>query len=82
MAGSAAQFAKWFVRVLEPQVVEYKFKARNEEVQAKKFVCLLVSDNPQQYAEAIVPFSFTKKGAAEEAALRFKVGMGNTEACF
>lgn len=74
MTGSAAKFAKWIVRVLEPRVVAYKFNSRKEEVHAKKFQCLLVSNNAKQYAEAIVPFNFQKKDAADKAAQQFKEG--------
>ena len=61
MSGRAAKYARWVVRVVEPELVEYQFKGRLETVFAKKFMCRLVSKDPKQYVEAIVPFSFVKK---------------------
>ena len=39
MNGTTAKFAKWYVRVLDPKVITYKFQAKGETVQATKFEC-------------------------------------------
>ena len=74
MNATTQKFAKWIVRVVAGRVIPYKFTARGEQVQATKFACLLVSKNPKEYMQGIVPFSFTNKSAAAEAAKKFKDG--------
>ena len=43
MNGSTGLFAKWYVRILNPQTVNYSFTARSEEILATMFQCVLVS---------------------------------------
>ena len=68
---TTAKFAKFIVRVLDPQVREYDFFARGEKIQAKKFECVLVSANPAEYLLGSVPFSFSNRQAADHAAAKF-----------
>ena len=49
MNSTTAKFAKWYVRVIDPKVIQYSFAARNEKVGAEKFQCELVSNAPSQY---------------------------------
>lgn len=71
MNGTTAKYAKWFVRVLDPKVIEYSFQAKGERVEAKKFQCVLVSSDPKQYMMGLVPFDFKDRGAAANAAQKF-----------
>ena len=64
---STAKHAKWIVRILCPRLIDYTFTARGELVQATKFVCLLVSEDPHHYLPATVPFSFQDRRAAQKA---------------
>ena len=66
-----AKFAQWIVRILDPKVIEYTFLARGEEVQAKKFQCILVSENNKEYLPGVVPFSFSDPNAATDAAAKY-----------
>ena len=66
-----AKYAKWYVRVLDPKVIDYTFTARNEKVEAQKFSCVLVSNAPAQYMLGAVPFSFKNRTAAVEAFRKF-----------
>lgn len=66
--------ATWLVRVLAPKVVKYKFHARGAEVQATRFVCILVSKDPRQFMLGSVPFSFSDTQAAAKAFLQFTEG--------
>ena len=72
MNGTTAKFAKWYVRIIDPKVIEYSFIARGQEVQAKKFECILVSNDPSQYMLAFAPFNFQEKQAAVKAYEKFK----------
>ena len=49
MNSQTAKYAKWYVRILDPKVVEYKFYAKGEAVQAQKVQCILVSNAPEQH---------------------------------
>ena len=49
MNSTTAKFAKWYVRVIDPKVIQYSFTARNEKVDAEKFQCVLVPNAPEQY---------------------------------
>ena len=71
MNGTTAKYAKWFVRVLDPKVIEYSFQSKGERVAAKKFQCVLVSSDPKQYMMGLVPFDFKDRGAAANAAQKF-----------
>ncbi len=75
MNSTTSKFAKWFVRVIHPKIVDYTFQARGETVQAKKFVCVLVSQDPAQYMLGIVPFSFNDREAPQKAFAKFKPNM-------
>ena len=66
-----AKYARWIVRILHPRLINYKFKARGEEVAATKFQCLVVSDTPEQYAWAIIPFAFQNRAAPQTGMDRF-----------
>eukprot|EP00969_Alexandrium_andersonii_P262309 11596069-Alexandrium_andersonii.AAC.1 len=46
---TTAKFAKWYVRVCDPKIVDYSFQSRGEKVGAQKFQCVLVSHAPEQY---------------------------------
>lgn len=74
MNETTGKFARWVVRVCEPHVTEYTFMARNERVQASKFECWLVSQDPTQYIMGLVPFSFQNRAAATQAMNHFKEG--------
>ena len=74
MNTSTQKYAKWVVRVVTGRVVEYQFTARGETVHAAKFVCILVSKNPKEYMQGCVPFSFSNRAAAADAAKKFKDG--------
>ena len=41
MNACATEFAKWYVRIIDPKVNEYTFQARNEKVNAQKMSALL-----------------------------------------
>ena len=71
MNSQTAKFAKWYVRVLDPKVIEYSFTTRGEDVQAQKFQCVLVSHAPEQYMLGLVPFDFKGRSAAQTAAKKF-----------
>ena len=71
MNSQTAKFAKWYVRVLDPKVIEYSFSSKGEEFQAKKFQCVLVSHAPEQYMLGLVPFDFKNRTAATTAAAKF-----------
>ena len=74
MRGSTAKHAQWFVRVLNPKEIEYTFVARSEAVNASKFECLLVSQDPKQYMLATVPFRLKDREAAKKAKAKFGDG--------
>ena len=59
MNATTSKFAKWYVRVVDPKVVDYNFKARGEFVAAQKFECVLVSKDPAQYMLGLVPLAST-----------------------
>ena len=72
MNATTAKFAKWYVRIIDPKVIEYSFHARGQDVQAKKFECILVSNDPSQYMLALVPWNFQDKEAAVKAFEKYK----------
>ena len=71
MNATTSKFAKWYVRVIDPKVIDYSFKARGETVAAQKFECVLVSKDPAQYMLGLVPFVFSDRQAAAKALTRF-----------
>ena len=46
MNSAIGKFAKWYVRVVDPKVIPYKFWARGEEVAVERFECIVVSKGP------------------------------------
>ena len=72
MNGTTSRFAKWYVRVCDPKVVDYTFKARGETVDAQKFQRVLVSNAPEQYMLGLVPFDFKDRRAAANALRKFE----------
>ena len=72
MNGQIAKYGKWYARIIDPKVIPYEFKSKNETVYAEKFECVLVSKNPKQYMLATVPFSFNDRSAATKAKGTFR----------
>ena len=72
MNGQIAKYGKWYARIIDPKVIPYEFKSKNEIVYAEKFECVLVSKNPKQYMLATVPFSFNDRSAATKAKDTFR----------
>jgi hypothetical protein len=71
MNEGTAKYAKWYVRIISPQIVPYCFFAKGEQVHAKKFQCVLVSADPSQYMFGLVPFDFKNREAAQQAYSKF-----------
>jgi hypothetical protein len=71
MNSQTAKFAKWYVKILDPKVVDYSFFSRGESIHAQKFQCVLVSHVPEQYMLGFVPFDFKDRNAATKAAQKF-----------
>ena len=71
MNGTTGKFAKWYVRIIDPRIIDYTFTARSEAVNAQKFECVLVSNDPAQYMLGLVPFSFSDRQAATKAFQKF-----------
>ena len=72
MNSTIGKFAKWYVRIIDPKIIQYEFKSRGETVSAEKFECVLVSKDPAQYMLATVPFSFADRLSATKALDAFK----------
>ena len=70
MKGTTSKLAKWYVRVVDPKVIDYSFESRGETVVAQKFQCVLVSKDPAQYMLGLVPFNFSDRQAATKALTR------------
>ena len=66
------KFSKWYVRIIDPKIIQYELRSRYETVAAERFECVLVSKDPTQYMLATVPFSFNDRLAAKKALDRFK----------
>ena len=66
MNSTIGKFARWYVRIIDPKIIEYEFKSKGETVSAKKFECVLVSKDPAQYMLATVPFSFNDRLSAKK----------------
>ena len=75
MNSATAKHAYWLVRVISPKVVQYQFMSRSEIVNASKFECLLVSEDPKQFIIGTVPFSFGAKDAALKAQAKYLEGL-------
>jgi len=71
MNSTTSKYAKWFVRIIHPKVIDYTFRSRSEVVNAQKFECLLVSQDEAQYMFGSVPFVFADREAAKKAFSRF-----------
>ena len=71
MNNTTAKYARWYVRVLDPKVIDYSFLCKGERIPAKKFQCILVSKAPDQYMLGLVPFDFKDRNAATKAAAKF-----------
>ena len=71
MNSTAAKLAKWYVRVIDPKIIDYTFIAHGEQIKAQKLQCVLVSKDPGQYMLGLVPFDFNDRGAASAALKRF-----------
>ena len=71
MNATTGKFAKWYVRVLDPKVIDYSFQSKGETIAAQKFQCVLVSKDPTQYMLGLVPFAFKDRQAAAKALTRF-----------
>ena len=72
MNAQIGKFAKWYVRVMDPKIINYEFKSRGEAVSAQRFECVLVSKDPTQYMLGTVPFSFSDRQSATKALSDFK----------
>ena len=71
MNGTTSKYAKWFVRVIHPKIIDYTFTARGETINAQKFQCVLVSQDPEQYMLGLVPFAFSDREAGKKAFAKF-----------
>ena len=71
MNSSTGKFAKWYVRVIAPKIIDYPIKARGETIAAQKFECVLVSKDSSQHMLGLVPFAFSDRGAAQKAMDKF-----------
>ena len=74
MNASTAKHAKWYVRILDPKIIAYKFRAKGKVVDATKFQCILVSKDPSQYMLGLVAFEFKDLQGAKKAFEKFKKG--------
>ena len=72
MNSTIGKFARWYVRIIDPKIIEYEFKSKGETVSAKKFECVLVSKDPAQYMLATVPFSFNDRLSAKKSVRPFQ----------
>ena len=71
MNSQTAKYAKWYVKILDPKVIDYPFFSKGENIHAQKFQCVLVSHVPEQYMLGLVPFDFRDRNAATKAAEKF-----------
>ena len=44
MNDSTSKYAKWYVRIIDPKIIEYSFSAKGEEIRANKIQCVLGVD--------------------------------------
>ena len=71
MNSTTSKFAKWYVRVIAPKIIDYTFEARGETIAAQKFECVIVSNDSAQYMLGLVPFTFSDRKAAQKAMDKF-----------
>ena len=71
MNSTTSKFAKWYVRVIAPKIIDYTFEARGETIAAQKFECVIVSNDPAQYMLGLVPFTVSDRKAAHKAMDKF-----------
>ena len=71
MNSQTAKYAKWYVKILDPKVIDYPLFSKGENINAQKFQCVLVSHVPEQYMLGLVPFDFRDRNAATKAAEKF-----------
>ena len=71
MNTTTGKYAKWFVRVIDPKVIDYSFQSRSEKVNAQNLQCILVSQDPSQYMMGLVPFDFKNRQAVANAEKTF-----------
>ena len=71
MNASTSKYAKWYVRVIDPKIIQYSFQAKGELIHAQKFECVLVSKEPSQYMLGLVPFDFSDRQGAAKALAKF-----------
>ena len=67
MNSTTAKFAKRYVWVIDPKIIDYTFISQGEQIKAQKFQCVLVSKDPGQYMLGLVPFDVKDRGAASAA---------------
>ena len=72
MNATIGRYARWYVRIIDPKIIQYQFNSRGETVSAERFECVLVSKDPSQYMLATVPFSFSDRSSATKARETFK----------
>ena len=72
MNENTGKHARWLLRILDPDIIPYEFTARNETIQASRFSCVCVSDNPAEYMHGVVPFQFANRDAPQSAVARFQ----------
>ena len=65
MNATTGKFAKWYVRVLDPKVIDYSFQSKGETIAAQRFQCVLVSKDPTQYMLGQVSFTFMTLSRAD-----------------
>ena len=58
-----AKFPKWYVKVLDPKVIDYSFKSKGESIHSQKSQRELVSHEPAQYMLGLAPFDFKDRHA-------------------
>ena len=72
MNSTTGRCARWYVRIIDPKVIQYSFQSRGESVGAEKFECVLVCKDPTQYMIGLAPFSFSDRHTATKAAEKLK----------
>ena len=68
MNATTSKLCKWYVRVVDPKVIDYSFKARGETIAAQKFECVLVSKDPAQYMLGLAPICLQRPPGGSESA--------------
>ena len=65
MNANIGKYAIWYVRVLDPKPIQYQFTSKGQLIDAEKFECILVSNDPTQYMLASIPFTFADRTRAQ-----------------